>query len=75
MKYGFMSTYDQTIFLKQELSASGEWELHYSNVRKHTDTSASIRECVYFLVDRAQAGHSAANNTRMGRWVEKTKRA
>ncbi|KAN0067753.1 hypothetical protein V8E54_014000 [Elaphomyces granulatus] len=52
--YGFLSTYEQTIFLKQEEPQPGTWELHYSPVILAETTAAptfrpdadvSVREC------------------------------
>lgn len=35
MKYGFLTTYEQTIFLKQEQLPSGTWALFYGDVIPH----------------------------------------
>lgn len=74
VKYGLFSTYNETIFLKQEQSANGTWELHYSSIVKHTqmggnDDQASLRECTFFLAVLASRGHQANNQTPQGSWA------
>jgi hypothetical protein len=66
LKYGFWTTYEQTIFLKQEKSQQGEWMLRLSAIIKHDTKSdltvaansnlrgcVSLRECMLFLMCKA----------------------
>jgi hypothetical protein len=63
LKYGFWTTYEQTVFLKQEKNQQGKWVLKISNIIKSTTTSnlkhaatanlresVSLRECMLYLM-------------------------
>jgi hypothetical protein len=63
VKYGFWTTYDQTVFLKQERIEKGRWVLRVSNIIKsraesnlmlradeNLTDSVSLRECMLFLI-------------------------
>ena len=53
-KYGFLSTHEQTIFLKREYSGDrDEWILYVSNVFRHENKSMDPRtgEVLFFLND------------------------
>lgn len=75
LQYGFMGTYNRTIFLRQVYS-DGEWRLQYSPAIRHsTDTvrrteipqpwehCVSLRECMFFLSQLAIAGHRVVNDS------------
>jgi hypothetical protein len=80
LRYAFISTYNQTIFLRQE-HRQGQWTLDhsrviYSNARRATLTapingSISVRQCMWYMMHLAQAGYAAGNNTPMNRWVQR----
>jgi hypothetical protein len=63
LKYGFWTSYEQTVFLKQEKNQQGKWILKLSNIIKSTTTSnleldananlrgsVSLRECMLYLI-------------------------
>jgi hypothetical protein len=75
-----MSTFNQTIFVKQE-NIAGLWQLQYSLVIYHTTSAitslpanfantVSSRQCMWFLAELSQAGHIAQNALPMNQWVE-----
>lgn len=72
VKYGFHTTYEETIFLKQERTSSG-WVLYYSSPIRHdaigdrSNGTVSIRECFLYLVDEAINSPVADNDQQ--RWV------
>jgi hypothetical protein len=72
LKYRFVSTYKETIFLKQERSF-GKWTLYYSKPIQHkaandlSNQIASFRERFYYLVRRTANGFIADN--RQQQWV------
>ncbi|RWQ98551.1 hypothetical protein C8Q69DRAFT_175736 [Paecilomyces variotii] len=74
IKYGFLSNYEQTIFLKQEQTPSG-WELHYSDIIYHSTqsdaTRPSLRACFWSIARLALIDHVANNNTPMAQWAKK----
>ncbi|OKL58543.1 hypothetical protein UA08_06226 [Talaromyces atroroseus] len=74
LKYGLFSTYDMTIFLKQEQSQNGTWELHYSSIVEYSQIGgvdkSSLRECAFYLAVLASGGHGANNQTPLDSWVE-----
>ena len=84
VKYGFYTTYQSTIFLKQELRGS-EWVLWHSRPIRGSTTSVglnqgltnlsdcvSLRECFLYLQSQLVAGDWQANNG-SNRWFEKKK--
>lgn len=72
VKYGFQTTYDETIFLKQESTSSG-WVLYYSDPIQHdaigdrSKGTVSLRECFLYLVDES-LNSPVANNDEQN-WV------
>ncbi|KKZ67666.1 hypothetical protein EMCG_06726 [[Emmonsia] crescens] len=48
LKYAFLTTYHQTIFLKQE-GTKDDAVLFYSQVIHHSDTEPSLRECILYM--------------------------
>lgn len=74
--YGFVSTYDETIFLKQEV-LNGEWTLLYSNaIDGGNKSSASggkprvaVRECFWHFLNPINEGHGANNTVPWASWV------
>jgi hypothetical protein len=80
LKYGFLSTYEQTIFVRQEL-VNGQWELQYSPSIRHSTSatsvalpanftrSVSLRQSFWHLATLAQAGHVATNPLPSAQWV------
>lgn len=74
-KYGFLSTYNQTAFLKQEF-VDGKWRLFVSDIVKSDASSGSrptLRQCFWYLLN--QLNYSAFNETPDEDWVvcEKSK--
>ena len=83
VRYGFLTTYHYTIFLKQEQNTDGRWVLWYSNPIAHTTSSSditpgvtnplayhgkiSVRECMLFLAHEIQNENYKATNS-MGIW-------
>ena len=68
-----MSTYDETIFLRQ-IFANGEWRLQYSPVVRrealgrptaasNPNTSVSVREGIFYMGLMSRQGHEADNAT------------
>ncbi|GKZ25205.1 hypothetical protein AbraIFM66951_000546 [Aspergillus brasiliensis] len=76
VKYGIMSTYDQTVFLRlYHDPTNGGWQVQYSPVIYH-DTSYSqgnvtVRQCIWFLAQRAHADHTARNLPPKEQWITK----
>ncbi|RWQ95527.1 hypothetical protein C8Q69DRAFT_444433 [Paecilomyces variotii] len=55
-KFGYISTYDETIFLKQELTQDG-WVLFHSSIILHSKESEgepSLRECLWYIALAAE---------------------
>jgi hypothetical protein len=63
LRYGFWTNYNETVFLKQEKSAQGDWLLRVSNIIKYNTKSdlnrkpnddlsgcVSLRECMLFFM-------------------------
>ncbi|KAF4154853.1 hypothetical protein CNMCM8927_008968 [Aspergillus lentulus] len=77
LAYAFMSTYEDTIFLRQ-VQAAGTWSLQYSEPIPHTNRgpqAVSVRMGMWFLVDEVQQGRSRANNLlRKTQWVKETRK-
>lgn len=80
LKYGFFTTYNSTIFLKQEY-LNNEWVLYISLPIKHDTRSVhissqenlrdkvSLRECfLYFMKLSSAPDYRAPNNTPSGKW-------
>jgi hypothetical protein len=72
LKYAFLSTYTQTIYLKQEFR-QGQWTLYHSSVIDHNaqrstpgahiDGNVSLRQCMWYLMHLAETTHLVQNNT------------
>ncbi|KAB8224948.1 hypothetical protein BDV33DRAFT_199232 [Aspergillus novoparasiticus] len=74
LKYGFMATYNETVFLRQEKDGvTGKWELQYSPVIMHstsgTSKTASLRQCIWYMARCAEAQRHVTNDTRRQLWV------
>lgn len=74
--YGFMSNYEETIFLRQLVDSQGAWRIEYSPVVRSSDTydrhrtnshAVSARQC-FFYVGCDALNHGVVNNT-TPRWV------
>lgn len=78
--YGFLSTYEQTIFLRQEL-VSGRWEVEYSPVMRGSadyvpsdpgDTSGtpavSLKQCFLYVAGLASVQGPVSNTTPRSQW-------
>ena len=77
MKYGFLTTYEYTIFVRQD-EVNGEPRLHYSNPISHKATpgvkSVSIRECMFYLMYiTANGDFQFKNKFPLDEWVAKEK--
>lgn len=84
-KLGFLTTYNATIFLKQDMDAKGKWNLWYSNVVLHDisprpvfslrDPSSywkdiSVQVCFLYLSQQIiLQQHKANNTTNIEEWV------
>lgn len=79
VKYGFITTFDETIFLKQ-VEIAGRWTLLYSKPIKRGRTitgdegdaipGATALACFWFLgLEMVENGHQAQNNLHMDDWV------
>lgn len=79
LKYGFLSAYEETIFLCQELVA-GNWELQYSPVIGHSTSATiitpanfsgtvSLRQCFWHLLALARGGHVVMNTLPEAQWT------
>lgn len=70
MAYGFMSNYEETIFLRQVPGPANTWRLEYSPVVDHssitTNGGITLRQCFMHLAFQPQ--HQVANQ--MAQWVE-----
>ncbi|GES57827.1 hypothetical protein COH20_007705 [Aspergillus terreus] len=80
LKYGIMSTYEQTIFLQQVPDlVTGGWKLQYSPVIRHwlsgTQRTVSVRQCIWYIGVQANAQHSAPNNLPNAQWVQMMRRS
>lgn len=75
LKYAFLSTYNQTLFLKQEFF-EGQWCLFVSEVIDSTTAGGpradkpSLRECFWLLCNLAAQDHFANNDVDWGQWLE-----
>lgn len=70
VKYAFISTYDQQVFLKQEL-IEGQWGLQFSPVISDTtanQTTLTVRQCFFFLGLEAGNAPQTENGTPEGSW-------
>lgn len=80
LKYGFISTYNRTIFLKQEV-IGGVWTIAFSRpIRNVTEgkwvedrdyrDNVSLRECFFYLVNEAERDHMANNQLPREQWIK-----
>ena len=73
LKYGVMTTYEETIFLQQEQDITGDWRLQYSPIIEHTTSATrdgvSLRQCMWYIAHLAHIQHTADNNIQRSRWV------
>ncbi|KAK2812029.1 hypothetical protein FQN50_001738 [Emmonsiellopsis sp. PD_5] len=74
MKYGFLTTYDYTIFIKQVISPGEEPELAISQPFAFDKTSFSVREFLYYLLTLTTRPdqYTAENPLAFEYWVIKT---
>ncbi|KAE8329912.1 hypothetical protein BDV39DRAFT_202490 [Aspergillus sergii] len=81
--YGFMSTYEETIYLTQEFKR-GSWTLFHSRPIHHftkresargldLTNKVSLRECFWFLIGCALEDDIAGNSLLLREWVQKKK--
>ncbi|KAL2817038.1 hypothetical protein BDW59DRAFT_166073 [Aspergillus cavernicola] len=79
LKYSFVSTYQQTVFVKQEVR-NGVWTLVYtdvvpgSNVFINTSdgvdmSMVTLRECFWYFVHLVEQNHAANNTLPAGEWA------
>ncbi|KAB8265814.1 hypothetical protein BDV32DRAFT_144337 [Aspergillus pseudonomiae] len=82
MRYGFLTTYEETIFFRQILS-NGSWGLQYSKPIKSSTAAqeaptgdyedrVSVRECFLHLIQLADTNHIAGSPLPMAQWVRAT---
>ena len=72
LKYGFISTYEWTIFLKQEETVAGWAMFHSDPIPHHSvvgDTTVTLRGCFWSLALDVNAGHQANNPVARNLWV------
>lgn len=78
--YGFLSTYEETIFLYQTQLANGQWHVEYSPVVWSTDIyepsqgpssipSLSMRQCMFYVAGLASQHGPVSNQTPASQWV------
>lgn len=80
--FGFISTYDETVFLRQVQLASGQWSVEYSPVIYSTDVyepsgsqgpgsglSVSMKQCMFYVAMLASAQGPVNNQTPAAQWV------
>ncbi|OJJ59187.1 hypothetical protein ASPSYDRAFT_132732 [Aspergillus sydowii CBS 593.65] len=81
LRYGFMITYEQVIFVKQEFY-NNQWTLFYSRPIRACATfdenagaglpGVTLRECFWYLLCLIDRDHRANNSTPIRNWVRKT---
>ncbi|KAH8427142.1 uncharacterized protein LDX57_004859 [Aspergillus melleus] len=76
VRYGFLTTYDETIFLRQVKSRGGVWRLEYSEPIRHDARAGqnsgeiTLREAFwYFAAKAAGAGFQTDIDVKMENWV------
>lgn len=80
--FGFVSTYNETIFLRQTQLASGQWHIEYSPVIYSTDAYepsssqghgsgpfVSMRQCMFYVASLASGQGPVNNQTPAAQWV------
>lgn len=80
--FGFLSTYNQTIFLRQIQLPSGNWHVEYSPVIYSSDayvpshtqgnstvSSVSMRQCMFYVATIASVQGPVHNQTPPAQWV------
>lgn len=73
LRYGFFSTYRETIFLRQYNYAPGRYELQYSPVMHHSAASGpavSLRQCMWALGIWATEHTRAYNALPKSEWIK-----
>ena len=73
LRYGFLSTYRKTIFLRQYNYAPGRYELQYSPVIHHSAASGpavSLRQCMWALGTWATEHTRAYNALPKPEWIK-----
>ena len=76
LRFGFLSTYEWTIFLRQVDLGGEQWGLEYSPAISHKaraeggNRGVSVRQAFWFVLNEASGGnHVAMNNMPMANWV------
>ncbi|PGH11463.1 hypothetical protein AJ79_04838 [Helicocarpus griseus UAMH5409] len=74
MKYGFLTTYDYTIFINQVVSPGQDPSLAISQPLAFDKTSISVREFLYYLLTLTVTsdGYTARNSVPVDEWVTGT---
>lgn len=69
--YGFLTIYEQTIFLNQGFE-NGECVLYVSDVIHQSAGGGvpNVKQCFWYLGKWPAGGYIAINNTPLGEWVE-----
>lgn len=74
-EFGFVSTYNETIFLRQSQLASGQSQIEYSPVTNSTDVyepsglSVSMRQYMFYVATLASSQGPVNNQTPAAQWV------
>ena len=72
-KYGFLSIYQETIFLRQDL-VNGQWCLFVSDIVSHNAKSepnhATLRQCFWYIMSRPVTVYHVKNDTPMSQRVQ-----
>ncbi|KAK1139206.1 hypothetical protein N8T08_001201 [Aspergillus melleus] len=74
LTYGALSTYKQTIFLRQYHDPNLGWQLQYSPMVRHSSSASpgvmSVRQCIWYLAQEVLVSHQANNPTPKSQWVK-----
>ena len=72
-KYGFLSIYQETIFLRQDL-VNGQWCLFVRDIVSHNAKSepnhATLRQCFWYIMSRPVTVYHVKNDTPMSQRVQ-----
>ena len=74
VRYGFLSNYNQTVFLKQDY-VNSVWRLYVSDVVMHNTKSnagPTLRQCFWYLLNRLTTDYHIENTLSMTQWVKST---
>ncbi|KAF9892635.1 hypothetical protein FE257_001037 [Aspergillus nanangensis] len=75
LKYGFMSTYEETVFLRQVQDATSVWVLQHSPIIRHSANGTikgevSVRQCIWHLCQSAVVEHRTTLRHDKLQWVQ-----